>query len=259
MRFVSLLLAGVVVFSTRAARADEETVHLVNGNVYGGELVEKVPGDHVTIKLVTGEIRKFEWSEIAPSVATQIVVTQTATPPPPRPAHVRFESDTKGALLVRVDNVAVNAAGLRTLTTETETPVCYAPCTADVDANAHYYVQGAYISRSTSFAIRDGQSVLSVRAGSSNVSTTGGWFLAVGVLSTVTGAIAAATAFATDDAKNAGWNGWEYFGVASLIAGGAFIVLSLPFIVAGRTHVAMGDMDVARRRSIEWAPGGFRF
>ncbi len=258
---VVVVLASSI-FAARPAYADQETVHLTNGSVFSGELVEKIPGDHVTIKLATGEIRKIEWSDIAPQNAVaaptgalpQVVVAPSVPTPPPRPAHVRFESDAKGALLMRVDNIA-GTAGIAPYATETETPVCYAPCAADVDANARYYVRGAYISRSARFAIRDGESALAVRSGSSGVSTAGAWLLSIGILSTITGAIATPIAYA--DAKGPGLNGWQDFGIASLVGGGAFILLSIPFIVAGRTHVAMGDMDVAHHT--RWMPGGFRF
>lgn len=255
-RSIPVVVLAFSICAARSAHADQETVHLTNGNVFSGELVEKIPGDHLTIKLATGEIRKIEWSEIAPQSAAiapnapvpQVVVAPMPTPPV-RPAHVRFESDAKGALLVRVDRPGALPYG------ETETPVCYAPCAADVDANARYYVHGVYISTSARFAIREGESVLSVRAGSSGVAAAGGTLLTVGILSTITGAIATPIAFA--DAKGPGLNAWQDFGIASLVGGGAFILLSIPFIVAGRTHVAMGDMDVAHQT--RWIPGGFRF
>jgi hypothetical protein len=44
-----------------------ETVTLKNGDIYEGELVERVLDDHVTIRLATGEIRRFAWADIASS------------------------------------------------------------------------------------------------------------------------------------------------------------------------------------------------
>jgi hypothetical protein len=258
---LTFLVAGL-------AHADAETVHLTSGAVYSGELVEKIPGDHVTIKLATGEVKRFDWTDIAPKTPAQHLETQqplapitpepqqqqTVTPLPPRPARVRFNSDVKGALLMRVDTV-VTAGTI--YPSDTESPVCYAPCSASADANARYYVRGAYITTSGRFAISEGESTLSVRAGNAGVSSAGGWLLGFGVMSAVIGAVTTPLAFAFDDA-GAGWNGWHYFGVTSLIAGAGLILISLPFIVAGRTHVALGDMDVAHHR-VQWAPNGFRF
>lgn len=261
------IVAGCV---ARSAYAGAETVQLTNGSTYEGELVEKVPGDHLTIKLATGEVRRFEWNDIVPAASsqtparpiTQIAVAQP-TPPqqvafstlPPRPAHVRFNADVMGAILMRVDSVVVNNV-VQTFATERETPVCYAPCDASVDANARYYVEGAYIARSARFAIPEGDSTLTARTGSSGVAAAGGWLLGVGILSLITGAIATPIAFATSTGPD--WNGWEYFGVTSLIAGAGLILLSLPFVVAARTHVGIGAMDVAHHE-VRWQPNGFRF
>jgi hypothetical protein len=265
--------AVLVVLAPLTAWADTETVHLANGSVYSGDLVEKIPGDHVTIKLATGDVKRFEWSDIVPktpAVQPSAPSLAVAAPPPQqpdvlpvmasvvplvpaRPAHVQFEADTKGALLVRVDSFAVNN---RISTAEAERPVCYAPCAADVDANAQYYVSGAYITRSNRFAIPDGSSVLHARTGSDGISAAGGWLVGFGVLSSLTGAIATPVAFATAT-QSSGWNGWEYFGVTTLIAGAGLILLGIPFLIAGRTHVALGDADVAHHTRL--LPNGFRF
>jgi hypothetical protein len=41
-----------------------EDIQLANGARYRGDLVEKLPGDHVTIRLATGEVKRFGWDEI---------------------------------------------------------------------------------------------------------------------------------------------------------------------------------------------------
>jgi hypothetical protein len=280
MTKVGFYVCAAVCLGGGVAHADPETVHLANGSVYAGELVEKVPGDHVTIKLASGEVRRFEWSELVPKTPSMQVQQQPIAPIapvtpvqaplvapeqpqsavptlPPRPAHVRFNADTKGALLVRVDTLSVNNGVQPLYTTDVERPVCYAPCAADADANAHYYVRGAYISTSSRFAIPDGDSVLMARTGSDGASTAGVWMIAVGILSAITGAIATPVAFIDANTAN-GWNGWQYFGLTTLIAGGGLILLGIPFVVAGRTHVALGDMDVARHK-VRWLPNGFQF
>ncbi len=270
MNLRSTLALGLVLLVSRAALAESETVRLADGSVFSGELVEKVPNDHVTIKLATGDVRRFEWSALAPTAKAEVAPSNAAgaaqtvqpitiapqlPPLPPRPAHVRFESDSKGALLMRVDYVPLtNNVG--TFTTQRETPVCYAPCAADADANSIYYVTGPYITRSNNFAIPEGSSTLTARTGSSAVTAAGGWMIGIGVLSTIAGAIATPVAFA--DSKTSQWNGWQYYGVTSLIAGGALILLGIPFLIAGRTHVALGDVDVAHHK-VRFVPGGFVF
>lgn len=72
-----------------ASAAVTEAVTLTDGSMYQGELVEKVPGDHLTLRLATGEIKRFDWPEIASISGDAIHPTWTgseAAPPPPPPA-----------------------------------------------------------------------------------------------------------------------------------------------------------------------------
>jgi hypothetical protein len=75
----SLLL---VVSAASTARADDDTitVHLKNGAVYHGELVEKVPESHVTVKLATGEVKRFEWDEIEAPAAKPKAAPKSSEP-----------------------------------------------------------------------------------------------------------------------------------------------------------------------------------
>jgi hypothetical protein len=230
-----------------SAHAETETVHLSDGSVFAGELVEKVPGDHVTIKLASsGEVRRFAWSAIASqplavAVGQPQVIVPQLPPLPPRSGTVRFVSNNKGTLLMRVDSIpafTVNGWGQTR-----QSPVCYAPCTAVIDANATYYVEGYNISASTHFAIPEGSSTVSVRTGAEALTVTGVTLASLGSMSLITGAIATPIAFA--DSKSPGINGWEAFGLSALIGGAAFILIAVPFILAGRTRVTLGDMDVA--------------
>lgn len=255
----ALLLGLSLVSST--ARADTETVRLANGSAFEGELVEKIPGDHVTIKLATGEVRRFDWSELStPQTQTSLAHAAAAqlgpAPLPPRPAHLRFESDEKGAILMRVDQVPTNT-GVYPYTTETVTPVCYAPCAADVDANARYFVEGAHVTGSARFAIPDGSSTVTARTGSSAATIASAWMLVTGILSTTVGAVVTPIAFSDAGTQN-GLNGWEQYGLGMLAGGGALVLVAIPLLIAGRTHVGIGDMDVARG-TIHWIPGGFTF
>ena len=45
------------------------TVTLRNGNLYRGALVERVPGDHVTLRMASGEVKLFSWGDLAPAEA----------------------------------------------------------------------------------------------------------------------------------------------------------------------------------------------
>lgn len=67
-RRLGLVAAQVlaILFAARVASAQPvtEVIELVDGSTFQGELVEKVPGDHLTLKLATGETRRFDWSDV---------------------------------------------------------------------------------------------------------------------------------------------------------------------------------------------------
>jgi hypothetical protein len=50
---------------TAAPAANADEVRLTNGGFVRGQVVEMMPGEYVVIKLVTAEIRRFEWSQVA--------------------------------------------------------------------------------------------------------------------------------------------------------------------------------------------------
>ncbi len=66
----SASLALAVVASTASAQTTV-TVTLQDGSQYQGDLVEKVPNDRVVIKLATGEIKTFLWTDIASTTESQ--------------------------------------------------------------------------------------------------------------------------------------------------------------------------------------------
>jgi hypothetical protein len=249
------------------AHADPERVTLASGAVYEGELVEKVPSDHVTIKLATGEVRRFEWKDLAAlppvTIAPPVPVTTQA-------AHVRVESDTAGAVLMRNPGYGTTFAsqeGPGTISVVTSdqnpVPICYAPCSAEVDPRATYYLTGAFISRTRSFPIPEGDTVLHVNPGSSAVASAGGWMLGVGIMAVLFGAIELPISFAdvnNDPLKpqQQGLNGWQWAGIGTLIAGASLALLSIPFIVGGLTHASVNGISVAHGK-VRITPRGLVF
>ncbi len=64
-----------------AAAAVTEAVTLTNGSMYQGELVEKVPGDHLPLRLATGEVKRFDWAQIASISGEGLQMTWTGSAP----------------------------------------------------------------------------------------------------------------------------------------------------------------------------------
>jgi len=258
------LLASAALVSVDA-RADTERVQLADGSVFEGELVEKVPNDHITIKLATGEIRRIEWSAVAPQAPPPspfAPFTAPAQAPAPS-AHVSVESDRPGPVLMKdpgYGETFTNTQGpatLSLLSDQNPVPVCYAPCAADVDPRATYYVTGAYVSRTRSFAIPSGNSTLHISPGSSVVSALGGWSLGLGILAIVVGGVELPVSF-IDANTSAGLNGWQYAGIGTLIAGASLALLAIPLLLAGNTHATINGIDVARDK-VRLTPFGLTF
>ena len=66
MKLGAFCVGALVLLAAANATADNsEKVTLRDDSVFVGELVEKVPGNHITIRLATGEVRRIEWAAIA--------------------------------------------------------------------------------------------------------------------------------------------------------------------------------------------------
>ena len=150
--------AAFLVAALRSARADEpfpaperRYVVLTNdGSRYEGELVERVVGDHVTIKLVTGEARvipaasiKAEWragqhSSAVPEGPGGVVVVQ------PIPPVVVGVLDTPVAyhgpdeLLIHLTNANNESGTLYREGASGWEAICVLPCTTTVDPKITY-------------------------------------------------------------------------------------------------------------------------
>jgi hypothetical protein len=71
-----------------AAEPAAQDVLFKNGAKARGQVVDIVPGDHVTIKLKSGEMRRFEWKDV------DRVVPASGAEPPPLPPAVNAPAQT---------------------------------------------------------------------------------------------------------------------------------------------------------------------
>jgi hypothetical protein len=174
------------------ARADETiTVKLKNGNLVRGELVERVNGDKVVLKLATGEVRTLAWADVeapeqvgaappaaapaAPPAPTPPPATNArpaAKPAPPVSAGVTvtlesntpqthlsvFEGSSTGTATSMRGSVSVDAQHFRY--------VCAAPCTKEVDPEQQYVVTGPDIKPSEPFSVSQGMKLRAEPVGS---------------------------------------------------------------------------------------------
>lgn len=101
---VALTIPSTPLFAQESPRPVSKLVKLRSGTTLQGELVEDVPGDHVTIRLATGEIRTVSARDLVTSsdVAMPAVTITTVTV---GAATTEAHADADGAT-VRVDTHA---------------------------------------------------------------------------------------------------------------------------------------------------------
>lgn len=88
------------------------TVTLKNGSLYRGALIERIQGDHVTLKTATGEVKTFLWADLALAAAA----APTPVPPPPAkpleaPGVLVTLTGDEGVHLERVTSTEAGAWG----------------------------------------------------------------------------------------------------------------------------------------------------
>lgn len=181
-----------------------------NGARYCGDLVEEIPNQHIVLRLATGEVKRFAWSEIVPPSAVPPPGYAPPPPgyaPPPVPAppvdgvrvtiessnpHVELHSQI-GETAVPMVSMVNRVAYSYTAIVPVWSPVCRAPCGDLVTRRANYIIKGEGIRPSMSFSLLNTPSevTLRVKTGSSGA-FIGGLMLTslVGVLGTVGGATA---------------------------------------------------------------------
>jgi hypothetical protein len=127
------------------------TVFVVDGAVFRGELVEKIPGQYVTLRLSTGEHRRILWRFIARISES----SDTSSAPV---VQIQFRADDERAVLQKLgaDSVWFD--------------VCATPCAGKVSSTGLYRVGGSGISTSESFKIRSASHPARIDA---EVATTG--------------------------------------------------------------------------------------
>lgn len=141
------------------ARADDQVV-LRDGSFYRGEIIEKIVGDHITMKLVTGDVRQIPWESLAPA-PLPTPPAPPVQPPPQAPMVARSAPLTlptqPGPSYVRVQVTADDHRAMLEASTGgldgAFARICVAPCSAVVDQNRIFRVGGDGVSATDSFSL----------------------------------------------------------------------------------------------------------
>src|SRR3954469_5020850 len=85
---VPVAAVAAPILSSGLARAEQGTIVLTTGEVLTGDISEVVNGDHIVIKLASGEVRAVAWialSSLQIGAGGTIQIGGGAPPPPPPP------------------------------------------------------------------------------------------------------------------------------------------------------------------------------
>lgn len=271
-RAASASLALALLLALGAAHAQpapEQSVWLKNGGFLRGALVELVPNDHVTLQLVTGEIRRIPAADIdrmtsssAPAAPPASSALATAAPPassaPAAPAVPASASAAPAgpakndSVVVRlVGPAAVELQGRPRLDRGSWGNLCKMPCDQAFPViDREFRVAGEGVSPSRVFVIEPGERPvkLAVNPGQSSIYRAGTLSFLVGVPVLLIGGVGLAVGSGTnvdhhDEIRTAG--------LITAIAGGAMLLTALPLLYVGQTRVNTDrGVQIARR-----APG----
>lgn len=279
---VLLALAPVLVDRTASAQpAPEQTVWLKNGGFVRGALIELVPGDHVTVQLATGEIRRIPAAEIdRMSTSTAPPASSGATAAPPAgsgattpPAGSGTTTTPAGSGVAPTTSAAVPSASgvpapfasavmLRVVApTGVEIQgrprldpgpwglVCRAPCDLSIPVvDREFRAGGSNVQPSHTFVLEPGERPVrvEVKPGRADLHRWGTRGYLVGLPLALLGGIGLGIDLGTTSKSN---EIYGTIGLATVIAGGALVLSSLPLLYMGQTRVLNDKgIQVARRR-----------
>jgi hypothetical protein len=115
-----------------------------------------MPGESVIIETSSGELRRFEWSEVAEVVRGSTGSTRHAEGPTPERPYVHIDvAGTRSVTLYRVLGRSLARAGGYTATSVAYARVCDDPCDLQLDdANVELFVGGDVYAASKPFYLK---------------------------------------------------------------------------------------------------------
>ncbi len=173
-----------------------DVIHLKNGGLLRGTIIDVIPGSHARIQLPTGEIAMVQWSEIArienagAKPPPEPPPASTAWRPPPPTPPVVAPPLTGPKLLVHLEATRVVRLARYETVRGVWDDMCESPCDKQVPVDGDYRIEGVGVRPSGRFSLQGkagDRVVIEVNAASK------GWFAAglvsggVGLLTIVIG------------------------------------------------------------------------
>jgi hypothetical protein len=200
--------------------------------VFRGELIEKWPNRHVTVRLSTGEYRRILWQYVAR-------LTSGAETPVSATTQVFFRSENDDATLQRLDSAGIWF------------DVCRTPCAGRVASRGVYRVAGDGLRGSDPFTLsRFGPNVAieTTRVGTSGKSALGG-IMAIGGgvvayagLVVIMGSSAHGEDWGEDSRTENDWEDARGAAIVMLLGGTALGIVGLVTLLRNKTNVELVEL-----------------
>ncbi|MCS6900897.1 MAG: hypothetical protein RMJ98_15035 [Myxococcales bacterium] len=239
-----------------AQPAPEQTVWLKNGGFVRGTLVELVPGEHVTVQLVTGEIRKIPAREIdrmhtsAASPMAQPSAAPSSLASAPLPVPVPTPTGMASTVTLRV--VAPAGVEIQERPRLEKGPwgtLCLAPCDQTILViDREFRAGGPNVHPSHTFVLEPGERPVRVEVnpGRADLHRWGTLAYLVGLPVTLVGGVGIGIDLGTNLKHN---ETIGTIGLVTVMLGGALLISSLPLLYAGQTRVVNDKgVQIGKRR-----------
>jgi hypothetical protein len=144
--------ASTATTATTTTAPTVDAVHLRNGGLYRGHVTEIVPGDHVTVRVESGETKRIAWSEI-----DRVIVASTPIPPTPTRGTAAPATTPLAAPMVgpraRVHITASKNVILyrRPAGSSNWVQACASPCNEELPIGDAYRITGNNVAASKEF------------------------------------------------------------------------------------------------------------
>lgn len=266
-----VLSAALALAPLRLAAAPQESVVTVwtrSGGVYRGEIVARVPGESITLRLATGETLRIEWKDVerdsmGPSDGVSPrtpdatdAPSEASAPPAVDGVRVHLEGDGD-LLLMREAGVSGMVVGGMSTTFARQELACRAPCDLVVPRGGGYRVAAFGRRTSAPFSLDGDARTIHASLGSSaghqiGVASTvfGLTFLLSGALTYgILRGVGLEETMPSSDQRNPGYTtAYAFIGVGAVVG-----LLGVVLWAANGSSVEVDGAAVAARRR----PSGF--
>jgi hypothetical protein len=210
-----------------------DTVMLRNGGLLRGRIQEILPGDHLTIAVDTGELRRVPWTEVQRVIVAASTKVSPAPAPAPPPAPEAPPPPMRGPLVwVHISSPKHVTLNRRLDASGSWARACDSPCDVELPLADEYEIAGLGNGPTKDFRLKasPGQSVvLSIEPPSIAGIVLGGALVVLGGISLyVSALVGIGIAAGCTDSKCGTNGGYVAAGVsaAAMAAGGIVIYLS---------------------------------